>query len=103
MLWFKAGVGVRHFGRELAEVLERASEWSLIARVDVEVNSVDDGKHGASTLHGQSLAIDLDPATDRADDTARLARFLAQRLSPVWQVILEVDHVHCEFDTGRRI
>ena len=102
MIRFLPTVRVVHFGPELAEVLQCASLWALVARVDVDVNSIDDLTHGASTLHGASLAIDLDPVTDRADHTRALGVFLGQRLSDMWDVLIEADHVHCEYDTQRR-
>lgn len=103
MIRFLPHVRVVYFGPELAEVLAVAALWSLVAGVDVEVNSIDDSGHGPATLHGQSLAIDLDPAGDRREHERELARFLARRLSAPWQVLLESDHVHCEWDTGRRV
>ena len=103
MMRFGASVRVRVFTPQLADALAIAAEWSLVARVDVDVNSIDDSQHGATTLHGHSLALDLDPATDRPDHTRDLAQFLARRLPAPWQVLLEPDHVHVEWDTGRRI
>lgn len=103
MIRFKPEVRIRWFGPELAEALECAGLWSLLHGVDLDVNSIDDSTHGVGSLHGASLALDLDPATDRPDHTADLARFLARRLSASWDVVLEPDHVHVEYDTKRRI
>lgn len=103
MIRFAPTVRIVYMSAHLAEALAIASRWSLERRVDLDVNSVDDGQHGAGTLHGASLALDLDPASDRADHTRDLAIYLARQLPPPWQVVLESDHVHVEWDTGRRV
>ena len=103
MIRFAPTVRVKFFNRQIAEVLELASQWALLALVDVDINSIDDSRHGSATLHGHSLAVDLDPVTDRPDHTRDLALFLMRRLPAPWQVVLEHDHVHVEWDTGRRL
>ena len=103
MIRFKPEVRIRYFTPQLAEALEAGGLWSLVRGVDLDVNSIDDSAHGPGSLHGDSLALDLDPGTDRPDHTADLARFLARRLSAPWDVVLESDHVHVEYDTKRRI
>lgn len=103
MIRFLPTVRLVELPDELCRVLQLAALWSLRAGVDVDVNSVDDGRHGASTLHGASLAVDLDPATDTAEHTRGLAVFLARRLPPGFDVVFEADHVHVEYDSGRRV
>lgn len=105
MIRFKPEVRIRRFRRELADVLEEASYWSLVERVDVEINSVDDSApdRSATTLHGSSLAVDLDTAGDKATDTRALADHLRRTLPPGYDVILESDHVHVEWDMKRPV
>jgi hypothetical protein len=103
MIRFKVEVRVVHFDPRLALVLEHASVWSLISGIDVDVNSVDDGAgvHKVGSLHGSSLAIDLDTAGDKSTQTRALAEHLRRRLHPQYDVILERDHVHVEWDAHR--
>lgn len=103
MLHFKASVAIRVFTPQLAELFAAASLFSLIEGIGVEINSVDDGRHGATTLHGRSLASDLDTDGDRPEHLGLLWRHLAAHLGPGWTVILEGDHVHVEWDTNRRL
>lgn len=103
MLRFKPEVRVVFFTEQLAELFQVVTLWSFRARVDVEVNSIDDGGdvHKIGTLHGKSLAADLDTVGDKPADTLALAEYLRVMLPPQWDVIFEGDHVHVEWDTRR--
>jgi hypothetical protein len=63
--------------------------------LDVTITSGMDGKHKVGSKHyiGQALDFRLLGAQT---DTFRQA--LARRLGPAYQVLLEVDHVHVEYD-----
>jgi len=98
MLRFSPGVQVQYFNSRLTIVLEYASVWGLRARTAVDVNAIDDKQHGAITLHGFSLAVDLDTDGDRLADLKSLHGFLARYLPLEYDVVLEGDHVHVEFD-----
>jgi hypothetical protein len=103
MLRFKPEVRIRVFRAELAGALLEASLWSLLERIDVDVNAVDEtpGIHMAGTLHGSSLAIDLDTVGDKAPDTQSLGEYLRRALPTGYDVLFEGDHVHVEYDTHR--
>lgn len=103
MLRFKPEVRIGLFDERAGLVLHYASVWSLGARIDVEVNSANDSTHGANSLHPADLAWDLDTAGDRPEDLALLARYLANRLPPGYDVVRESDHVHVEFDMKRKV
>jgi hypothetical protein len=103
VLRFKPDVRIVFVGHQLSQILASACIWSLRARVDVEVNSVDDSAPGRSSLslHGDSLAVDLDTAGDRRDDLNRLAEYMRRNLAIGFDVVLEADHVHVEYDPHR--
>jgi hypothetical protein len=103
MMRFKTEVRVRAWSAPLVEVLSQAALWSLIARVDVEVNSIDDGAavHLATSLHGWSLAVDLDTVGDKPAETEQLADYLRRVLHPQYDLVFEGDHVHVEWDAHR--
>lgn len=102
MLKFNAGVHVNYFTPRLGNILEYASIWSLRAGEDVYVTSIDDRKHGVGTLHGDSLAADLSVAGNVMEKLARMHRFLSRYLPGEYDVLLERDHIHVEWDTKRR-
>ncbi len=93
-------LGVLHL--EIALVLHHASLWSRLAGVDLVVNCGSNGTHTPGTLHPWDLALDLDTDGDRAVDTAQLHGYLARILPRDYDVVLETDHVHVEFDPHRK-
>lgn len=103
MLRFKPEVRIIYFDKRLSDVLAHCTLWSLRTRIDVEVNAIDErpSQHSPTTLHGQSLAIDLDTVDDRRADTEALADYLRRQLSPQYDVLFEGDHVHVEWDARR--
>ena len=50
------------------------------------------------SLHYADLAVDLDTAGDQLGDLVDLDRFLAENLGGGYDVVLEPDHIHVEFD-----
>jgi len=80
-------------------VLEAADRWSHFNEKIVNVNAIDNGTHGANTLHGMSLAWDFGVEGHTRENFESLANFLKVRLPPPYEVIVESDHVHVEWDT----
>lgn len=103
MLRWKHGVFCHVFREELARVLHHASVWSEIAGIGVEVNALADSTHGASSLHPWDLAADLDTDGDKPADLAQLHGYLARVLGAEYDVLLEGDHVHVEWDARRKL
>lgn len=103
MLRFKPEVRIGYFQPMLYHILEAATLFALRHRIDVEVNSINDGQavHRAESLHGFDLAVDLDTVGDRAPDLELLANELRRVLHPQYDVIFEGDHVHVEWDARR--
>jgi hypothetical protein len=103
MLQFKPEVRIVDGAEPLWPVLRECCIWSLRTGVGVEVNSIDDGVavHMATSLHSFDLALDVDTLGDNATETAALGAWLARRLHPQYDVVLEGDHVHVEWDAHR--
>jgi hypothetical protein len=91
-------VTIRIFDARTVAVLEAADRWSQMAHLIVDVNAIDNGKHGPTTLHGRSLAWDLDVEGDLPTDLALLGAYLTAALPAPYQVIVETTHVHVEWD-----
>ena len=102
-LRFKPEVRVNFLSEQIANVLALACLWSMRTRIDVEVNSIDDSAPGrvGDTLHGCSLAIDLDTVGDKQPETQQLADWLRRTLDPQFELVWEGTHVHVEWDTHR--
>ena len=102
-LRFKPEVRIGYCEERLTRVLEIASVWSLRTRVDVEINSINDGAgvHAPTSLHPFDLAVDLDTVGDTPADLDLLAEFLRRWLGREYDVVFEGDHVHVEWDARR--
>ena len=103
MIRFEPNVRIVNFSEQLARIFHLASGWAAIAGIGVVVNSVDDGTHSDLTLHGFSLAADLDTEGDRAEHLPLLHGYLARHLPAPFDVLLEATHVHVEYDTKRKL
>lgn len=103
MLRFKQAVRIRALTPQLTEMLAAAAVWSEQTRIDVEVNSINDGDtiHQHDSLHGYDLAIDLDTVGDKTPDLKLLYRFLRRVMAPQYDVVFENDHIHVEWDSRR--
>jgi len=96
MLHFKPEVRIEHVTDELMCILSIASMWSHKTGIGIEINSIDDGTHGATTRHGLSLAADIDTDGDRPQDLEALFQYLLYVMPTAYNVIHEGDHVHVE-------
>lgn len=103
MLRFKPDVRIAELTDQLVAVLRVSAVWSTRANVGVEINSIDDDTTPPrqGSLHGDSLAVDVDTVGDKGDDLEALDRFLRRRLPAEYDVVFEGDHVHVEWDTHR--
>lgn len=103
MIRFKPEVRISIFTSQITDVLFAASLWSVRVRVDVEINSIEDGPgvHMQGSLHPDGLAIDLDTVADKPADTLALGEYLRRALPAGYDVLFEGDHIHVEWDTKR--
>lgn len=102
MLRFKEGVYSHRFPLEIALVLHHAAVWSTLTGIGAVVNALADSQHQANSLHAWDLAVDLDTDGDRLAQLLQLHGYLARNLSGEYDVVLEDDHVHVEWDARRR-
>lgn len=103
MLRFKPDVRIGAFNPQLYEILRCASAWSLIHRIDVQVNSIEDPAPGrvASSLHPYGLAVDVEPIGNVEVDRVSLSEYFKRLLDPQFDVVYENSHTHIEWDAHR--
>lgn len=97
----KLGVDIRGIAPECVLGILVAAQVYEERGVPFVVTSVKDSKHMAKSLHYQGKAFDcrLPSRYTRAQETDRLIHAdLKEALGPQWDVILESDHLHLEFD-----
>ena len=94
----KPGVDVRGIQPEI--LLARIIAGEIFARYGVAciITSVLDGKHGMDSKHYVGQAIDL--RTRHMDERLWpiVAEELNKALGPQYDVVLESDHIHVEYD-----
>ena len=98
-------VKIDYFDFRTGQLLEVVNEWSRRNGKAVTVNAIDNGTHGnngtAFTFHGLSLAWDFGVIGSRKIDFDSLADYLKMRLFLEYEVLVESDHIHVEWDTKR--
>jgi hypothetical protein len=98
-------VKIGMFNSRTYNLLVVIDNWSQLNKKSVNINAIDNGVHGSGgtkfTFHGKSLAWDISPTTFLSEDYKDLAKYLQLRLLAPYQVIVEVDHIHIEWDTGQ--
>lgn len=84
---------------DLVAGLHRA-KWAVTAAGlgPFVVTSLYDGTHLPNSFHYKGRAADLRTRHLDAASVDRMWKLLAQTLGPGWDVILESDHIHIEFD-----
>ena len=69
---------------------------------DVVVTSIKDGTHSANSLHYDGLAFDLRTRHMDKGQVAAAAEALAIALGKDYDVVIEGDHLHVEYDVRRK-
>ena len=62
------------------------------------ITSGSDGKHGPNSLHYCGKALDLRTNSLRPEQVHPVFLALKEALGEQFDVVLEADHIHCEFD-----
>lgn len=97
----KAGVDLRGIAPECVMGIVIAAAAYEIHGVPFVITSVRDGKHGERSYHYRGMAFDcrLPSRYTGSEGTDEVIRDeLKRALGPQFDVVLESDHLHCEFD-----
>ncbi len=70
--------------------------------VDMVWTSSNDSRHSLTSLHYSGNAVDLRTRTLRAEDRQRCRDKIKEKLNIDFDVILESDHIHLEYQPRRR-
>jgi hypothetical protein len=77
-------------------IAARVYGWFGLA--DLVITSLRDGNHMAGSLHPRGYAADLRTSDVPPATRPAIAATLKAELGPAFDVVLEVDHIHVEFD-----
>ncbi|WP_373031665.1 hypothetical protein [Sulfurovum sp.] len=97
MLKFKEGVSILGASNQVSLGITCAHSVYLWFGEICTVTSVVDGKHGKHSHHKKGCAFDLRTRGVNVPENT-LVEMLQDSLGDEWQVILEVDHIHVEYD-----
>ncbi len=101
MVMLKEGVAAKGIRAEAVLALLAASSVFGEHGVPMVVTSITEGKHMKESLHAVGLAIDLrlpSRYTGREQSNGDITQDLKDCLGRDFDVILEGDHIHVEFD-----
>ena len=98
MLLLKPGVRVAGLRPEILFAIIAAERVCAEMGVDCVVTACVDGVHQAGSLHYCGLAVDLRNRDFRPGDADKAVARLKQCLGTDYDVVLENDHIHVEFD-----
>lgn len=97
MLSIKPGVKVAGIRPEMILAVMVAERVCERYGVDLVITSALDGKHSETSLHYSGCAVDLRNKEMASDAKDEAVRTLKESLGRDYDVILEVDHIHIEF------
>ena len=98
MLLLKPGVRIAGLRPEILLAVVAAERVCAEMGVDCVVTACVDGVHKAGSLHYCGLAVDLRSRHFRPGDADKAIARIRQCLGADYDVVLENDHVHVEFD-----
>ncbi len=97
-LAIKMGVALQGLHPEMLVALQVAEGVYAEYGTQCVVTGAKDGKHGRGSLHYKGYAVDLRTRTVPEVMREAVAGVLRERLGAEFDVVLESDHIHVEFD-----
>jgi len=91
----KAGVDISRLNREIRRSLPRVQDLLDLLDNELTVTSTYEGNHGEGSLHYCNDAYDIKKPTEWAPG---LKEELQIKLGKSFDVVLESDHLHIEYD-----
>lgn len=72
--------------------------WTRMAIGPVVVTSITDGKHGENSLHYKGQAVDIRIRDYLTETLGAVVNMCKESLGSDYDVVLEKDHIHVEYD-----
>jgi hypothetical protein len=94
----KAGVRLANLTPQIVLALMVADQEYRKSGFNLVVTSISDSKHGIGSLHYSGQAADLRTRTVPVKHRQSLRDTIARMLGPEFDVVLESDHIHLEYD-----
>ena len=97
MIRLKRGVSIASLQPQMLVALQVADAVYEKRGLDAIVTSGDEGAHGSGSLHFVGLAVDLRTRTLEPGDRGNVRFELSEALGEGFDVVLEGDHIHLEY------
>lgn len=98
LLSIKPGVRVRGISNEILLAVMVAQSVFENFKEDMTITSITDGDHKAGSLHHTGEAFDLRSRDIEAPIVQEIAAQMRRHLGGSYDVIIEPDHIHIEYD-----
>ena len=94
----KPGVVFTEFNDPLLYLIMALIDVGKINNRELVITSATDGKHLKRSLHYKSLALDIRTRDMEFNEAQLIASDLRKHLGQKYDVVVEKDHIHVEFD-----
>lgn len=98
MVKVKPGTVFKQFRKPMIDLLDELNAISMVLGFDITITSANDSKHMNGSKHYEDLAYDLRTRDLSKEQTQLLAQDIKARLGPAYDVVVEKDHIHVEYD-----
>lgn len=97
-MYLKPGVQAKGIGNEILEAILTAQAVYIEAGQQFIITALMDGKHMPDSLHYKGMAVDLRTRELFNTTPQNIVNLLKARLGYKYDVVLESDHIHIEYD-----
>lgn len=94
----KTGVKITNLKPQLVIAFIVANDVYKAHGQELVITSVDDSKHGSTTLHGKGQAFDCRTSYFINGEGQRVANEIRAKIDDDFDVVYEKDHIHIEYD-----
>ena len=105
LIHLKEGVVIGEMKPQLLDALLTIGRVFDKFNYTLVITSLSDGKHmgngSGNSLHPRGYAADLRSRDMRVADVGIVRNEMSRALGPAYQVVLEADHIHLEYDPQR--
>lgn len=97
---FKSGVNDEGLKKPIVSILNQLDQITQeILKRDTIITSGVETRSGYRSLHPEGLAIDIRTRDATKDQAQQIVHRIAETVGPCYDVILESNHIHIEYDT----
>lgn len=94
----KPGVVFKEFNIFVLKIIHCLLDLEMQLGKEMVITSANDGKHKENSLHYKNLALDIRTRHLEKDEIQIVLNYLRTKLGGDYDVILESDHIHVEYD-----